>query len=277
MNSRKQKMLRGKQSVISVEWRDVLMDRLMNKCKPSSQAYELIDSSWDTEYFGIRAAKVILNDMVNKDEVEMIKRFVFGYDFITITNVGNCPENNYWLACETDAFQTNINIQFFKKLPRVSPKGTFHTEVFEAYPRNERILEIASKAFKYSRFLNDPWLNPDKAKKIYAHWVNNAFDKAGRYFVIAKNHEETVGFMLFSIDQKTLSARIELIAIDEIHRGNSVGKSLIYKMELFIKQKGINLIMVGTQLDNLSAHSFYNSCGFKLVNYNSIYHYWPFK
>lgn len=253
------------------------MGTLSNESIPLHESFELTKLDWDTEYFGVRSAKVLLNDVVSKEEKEIIKRFMLAYDFITITNTDNHSNNNFWIATETSAFQTDINIQFIKQLPHIRFKETYITEVYDAYPRNEQILETASKAFKYSRFFNDPWLPSEKGKDLYAQWVENAFNKPGRYFVIAKDHEKIVGFLLFSMDLVSLTARIELVAIDEGHRGNSVGKSLMAKMESVLNKKGIVQVKVGTQLDNLSAYSFYTSCGFKLVSYSSVYHYWPFK
>jgi ribosomal protein S18 acetylase RimI-like enzyme len=245
--------------------------------KSINEPFELVELDWDTEYFGVRSAKVILNDAVSENEREIIKRFMRGFDFITITNTGNHAENNFWIATETSAFQADVNIQFVKQLLRMPLKEKFPTKVCEAYPRDERILATAGKAFRYSRFLNDPWLPVKKAKNLYAQWVENAFGKPGRHFVISEQKTEILGFLLFSMDMDSLTARIELVAIDEGHRGNSIGRSLIAKMEAVLTQKGITQVNVGTQLDNLTAYNFYTSCGFKLVNYSSIYHYWPFK
>lgn len=245
--------------------------------KSLHDSFELTQLDWDTEYFGVRSAKVLLNNIVSSEEKELIKRFMHAYDFITITNIDNRSENNFWIATETSAFQTDINIQFVKQLPRMLFKETYVTEVYDTFPRNEQIIETANKAFRYSRFFNDPWLPSKKARNLYAQWVENAFDKPGRYFVIAKQHDKIVGFLLFSMDLASLTARIELVAIDENHRGNSVGKSLISKMESVLNKREIVQVKVGTQLDNLSAYSFYTSCGFKLVSYSSVYHYWPFK
>jgi len=172
------------------------MGTLSNESIPPHESFELTKLDWDTEYFGVRSAKVLLNDVVSKEAKEIIKRFMLAYDFITITNTDNRSDNNFWLATETSAFQTDINIQFIKQLPYIRFKETYVTEVHDAYPRNGQILETASKAFKYSRFFNDPWLPTEKGKKLYAQWVENAFNKPGRYFVIAKNHAEIVGFLL---------------------------------------------------------------------------------
>lgn len=245
--------------------------------KSINEPFELIELDWDTEYFGVRSAKVILYDAVSKNEREIIKRFMRGFDFITITNTGNHAENNFWIATETSAFQTDINIQFVKQLPRMILKESYSTKVYEAYPRDERILTIASRAFRYSRFLNDPWLSVKKAKNLYTQWVENAFSMTSRYFVIAKHQTDTIGFLLFSMDMVSKTARIELVAIEEVRQEKSVGRSLIAKMETVLSQKGITEVKVGTQLDNLTAYNFYTSCGFKLVSYSSIYHHWPFK
>ncbi len=241
------------------------------------QPFVFSESKWDSEHFGVRSAKIILNDSISDEDREKIKQGFKAFDFITITNVDNRADNNVWIGKETGAFQTDINVQFKKSLSRTPARETLPTEVFEACPRNERILDIANKSFKYSRFLNDPWLPPKEAKGLYARWVEDAFGKPGRFFVIAKRHGVLMGFLLFSMDMSASSARIELIATDKVHRGESVGRSLITTMEIVLRQRGIATVHVGTQLDNLSAFGFYTSCGFKFFTCNSVYHYWPFK
>ena len=125
--------------------------------------------------------------------------------------------------------------------------------------------------------MNDPYLPVEKARAIYGDITKNAFRKKGRFFVIFETAEFIAGFLLFSMDTSTLYARIELIAIDQNHRGNSIGRSLITSMENYVGSKGIETIRVGTQLSNIDALNFYTSIGFKYLECNSIYHYWPSK
>lgn len=239
------------------------------------KSFEAFESLWDTDYFGVMSAKVILKDSIPDHESDALMDFLNSFDFVTIANLDNNKENNYWLGKHMGMYLADINVQFIKDISGGRIESRTPAEVFESYQHDERVLRIARGAFKYSRFYNDPNLPRDKAKGLYAHWAENAFGKSGRYYALTKDREEISGFALFSLNTNTSMGTIELLAVDEEHRGVRAGKSLIAGMESFMNQKGIENIKVGTQADNSSAIRFYNLCGFNQKTCNSIYHYWP--
>jgi len=239
------------------------------------KAFEAFESAWDTEYFGVPSAKAVLKGNVSEDERVILKDFLSDFEFVTITNLDNNPFNNIWIGMEISPFLTDINVQFVKYLPDIPLDEDDVADAFEFYPRNDRVLEISRMAFKYSRFFNDPRLPADKAKDIYAHWVEGAFEKPSRFFTVASRKGEIAGFLLFSMDEAALLATIELIAVDAVYRGHNVGRSLITGMESLLHKKGIGLVKVGTQINNVAAIRFYTACGFKYENCNAVFHYWP--
>lgn len=250
---------------------------MSNIAKLNSKSFEAYPLDWDTDYFGVKSAKVILKNNVSKVEQDEILDFCNKFDFITISNLGNNNENNVWIGKKTKAFLTDMNIQFVKHINKQSSILDDFTNVYKCFPRNEKVLKIAQYAFLYSRFFNDPYLPKEQAKNIYIHWTECAFDKPEKYFVITERNDKIAGYLLFSIDLEDSFATIELIAVDEVFRGQNIGKSLIAGLEFFAYEKGIKSIKVGTQIDNVSAVRFYNACGFEYVSCNSIYHNWPKK
>ncbi|TYP75662.1 GNAT family N-acetyltransferase [Paenibacillus methanolicus] len=248
--------------------------------KSKNTSFEAFHLLWDSEYFGIHAAKVILEQEVPVNEQREIMEFINGhkFDFLTIVNKHNISENNRWLGIETNAFITDVNVQYSKKLRRGSSPVDYgiSISISNCVQRNNRLLEIAKKTFKHSRFFNDPWLSQQKAKDIYSQWTNNAFNQLERYFAVAELDNNSVGFLLFSIVSKQ-HAIIELIAVDENYKGKRVGKALIDAFESYVALRGVEYIRVGTQMDNISAGRFYVSCGYQLESCNSIFHYWPNK
>jgi len=237
-----------------------------------SKNYECKYLQWDTQYFGVRSARVNLYKVVDKQEQEEIIRFCKDYDFVTISNFGNMKENNYWIGNRTNAFLTDINIQF-TKTPTIKQKHE-NDKIFvmNCLPKDAQIIDIAKRAFNYSRFFADPNLPVEKAKNIYVNWTECAFDKDNKYFVIFKKESEVLGYLLFSNDGDT--SIIELIAVDVRYQGQNVGRTLINAMESFIIDLGIKRIRVGTQINNISAVEFYTRVGFKYSNCISIYHLW---
>jgi ribosomal protein S18 acetylase RimI-like enzyme len=248
-----------------------------NIAKLSSETFEAYSLDWDTKYFGVRSAKVVLKDSVYEADQDKILDYCSRFDFVTINNLGNSKENNIWIGKKTKAFLTDMNIQFIKHIKEQPKTLDEFANVYSSFPRNEDVLKIAQDAFLYSRFFNDPYLPKEKAQNIYVHWTNCAFENSEKYFVITERNNKVAGYVLFSINVKQSFATIELIAVDKAFRGQNIGKRLISELELFVYEKGLKSIKVGTQVDNVSAARFYNACGFQYTSCNSVYHYWPNK
>ena len=249
--------------------------RINNKF--SSNEYDADESIIDTQYFGVRSAKVILNKpCLSTDAQTNLIVFLQDFEFITIINKYNDPYNNHWLGFRTNAFLTDINIQFKKTVPSIEIRPGDNTTLSDCYPYDEKIVTIAENSFKYSRFLNDPYLPRSKAVNIYADIIRNAFEKSGRYIIVCKSTDEVAGFLLFSFHEPTI-ATIDLVAVDHHNKGAGLGGLLIESLEGYLQGRGIYTIHVGTQLNNSEAISFYMAYGFRIFEANSIYHYWPHK
>jgi dTDP-4-amino-4,6-dideoxy-D-galactose acyltransferase len=247
---------------------------MSDSLKLKGEKYECFPLDWDTDYFKIKSARVILKGIISKEEQENILEYCKQFQFVTISNVGNLKENNHWIGNKAKAFLTDMNIQFTKKITEEPDFSDELSEIYKSYLRDGKVVSIAKSAFHYSRFFNDPDLPKEKAENIYLHWTECAFGQAGKYFVIAKRNGEVAGYILFSINKLGNSATIELIAVDEKFRGQKVGKSLVSRMESFMHTNGIEKINVGTQVDNITATNFYIASGFQYVSCSSVYHLW---
>lgn len=230
--------------------------------------------AWDTDYFGHKSGKLVLIEEINETELSKIKELSEGYTFITVTNQNNNAANNILIGKKTTAFLTDVNMQFSKDLSLYPNKNLVDKQIMvkEAMEFNDKILNIAEKAFVYSRFLNDSNLPIKKSEQIYENWLKNAFNKAGKFFIIFQEEEKIIGFVLFSLNESI--AVIELIAVDPLSASKGVGKRMINYLFSYLTLGNINRLNVGTQVDNLIAQNFYNSCGFRLIACHSIYHWW---
>lgn len=234
--------------------------------------YECKLLEWDTDYFGVKSARVNLLGNVDERGQEDILSFCENYDFVTIANFENRNENNLWIGKKTAAFLADVNIQFVKELDSNEQLSNDYTYVTNNMPVNDQILSIARKSFKYSRFFNDLNLSESKSQSIYLHWTEGAFQQDSKYFVICEREGNIAGYLLFSSEENY--ATVELIAVDEAYQGQGVGKALIKAMDSFAMEKGICKIKVGTQVNNISAVQFYSKMGFTYVGCASVYHFW---
>lgn len=247
---------------------------MTNLYKIAGVNYECTPQQWDTDYFGVNSARVNLSGIVDALEQDKIIEFCGRYEFTTISNLNNTKENNHWIGKRTNAFLTDINIQFRKELKDTLGGVDEHTEVFNHLKKQEKIIDIARASFIFSRFFNDPKLPKIKASNIYAYWTEGAFEKENKYFVICRRDGQIAGYILFSMNTENQTSTIELIAVDEKFRGQRVGKSLLQALESYSAERSIKTIKVGTQVDNIAAAQFYHSAGYKYVSCGSVYHLW---
>ncbi len=233
--------------------------------------YNIEELKWDTEFFGVKSARVILNNSIDKKELnEILKKIESdNYEFITINNVKNNDNNNYILKNVSNMFLADVNVQFEKRVEKKNEIDN-NVSIHNNFEYNQEILEISKKSFVYSRFMND--LNLEKSSDVYVEWAKNSFNKGNKYFCVYKIDSKVVGYLLFSIEDMTLT--IELIAVDNNYKGKGIGKRLVNKVENFAYLNNINIMKVGTQLNNIYAQNFYINNGFRHISYNSIYHLW---
>lgn len=233
--------------------------------------YDIEKLKWDTDFFGVNSAKVILNNTIDEQDIKEILKKIEddNYEFVTINNIKNNDNNNYILKDISNIFLADVNIQFEKGVEEKNEIDN-NVSIHNNFEYNQEILEISQKSFVYSRFMND--LNLKNASDVYVEWAKNSFDKKDKYFCTYKIENKVIGYLLFSI--KDTSLTIELIAVDNNHKEKGIGRKLINKVEEFAYSNNITNMKVGTQLNNIYAQNFYINNGFRHISNNSIYHLW---
>lgn len=238
-------------------------------------------SPWDTNYFGIESGRVVLNGPLKDNELRSIEEWALAFDFVTVYNVGNDPISNFILSQSCIwLFLTDVNIKFYRYMANIeSAQPLNHDYIFieSESDQDEGVISVAATCFTYSRFYNDPNIIADKARGIYAHWVSSAFNRPDRFFVKAKIHGVTQGFILFSLNLSEKVCVIELIGVCPQASGRGLGLALLNQLALYVSKLGITRIQVGTQLNNLAAVRFYERNGFTYVGCTTVYHMWPKK
>lgn len=232
---------------------------------------QIIKLDWDTNYFGVKAAKVILNKQFETVNFEKLVSKCNEFDFITIVNGENNSINNYLIGKYTSGFLVDVNVQFLKTVK--SNRIPSSCRIFNNFEYNLKILEIANSEFTFSRFYNDPNLNEKLSKEIYLNWVKNSFNKENKFFIVAQEKDIVQGFLLFSFIDELIT--IELISLSKSSQGMGIGTELLDCLEAFAISRGLKKIVVGTQIDNEQAVNFYMRKGFNFNSKSSIYHYWP--
>ncbi|HFI0932061.1 TPA: GNAT family N-acetyltransferase [Streptococcus suis] len=237
-----------------------------------SNIFEYSFLDWDSEFFNITTGRIILHEEISSSEMVVLNEKLKENQFTVIYNENNIPENNIWLGEETSARLVDINVQFIKMADSFSEENHERVLISQSLSESNEILQIASQAFKYSRFFNEPNLESNKTKLVYWNWVKTAFEKDGKYFAQYIVDSECQGFILFSMEN--LSLIIELIAVknNTLHKG--IGTKLLKSLEAYASEWNIEEIRVGTQLNNRDAVRFYTKNGYLYQKATSVYHHW---
>lgn len=229
---------------------------------------------WEEETFGIKAAKVNLDNELTKEQWDELNKEFKDYEMIVINNYGNNSKNNLLIGELDNCFLADINVQFEKTLSYIEGDINTNIKIVNNKKFDNSIIKIAEKSFIYSRFTNDPNLDREKAKLIYVDWTKNSFDKENKYFVTYEESNKSIGFIVFYISEGV--ATIELVAVDKEYQNKKIGKEMMIELERFLNEvkDEVTLIKVGTQAENENAIRFYQNREFKLVKINTIYHNW---
>src|SRR5690606_9472183 len=161
-----------------------------------------------------------LNEKLHSRDFTEVLNKISNYDFVTISNLHNNIENNQLVGLLSKAFLVDVNIQFEMVIDNLP--GTEYYQSQNYYPFNDQVIRIAKSSFNHSRFFNEPYLNKNQSKDIYTNWVKNSFNKSEKFFIVAEEENEILGFILFSIDSKN-DLVIELISLDKSSQGKGIG------------------------------------------------------
>ena len=243
-------------------------------CIIETQKYKIEKLIWDTEFFYMNSAKVILKKEIDKNDLEIIKQHIKEgkIKFTTIQNNNNNNVNNRILGTWKNVYLSDINVQFIKKIEETH-KNFINNNIIISnnLSKDNNILDISNSSFIYSRFLIDEKLK--NGNQVYGEWAKNAFNRRDKFFCYYRTNNKTEGFIIFSVDNANSSIIIELMAIENEYRNKGIGTSLINQLENYALKENINYIKVGTQHNNIEAQNFYIKNNFKHHQNNSIYHF----
>ncbi|MFT7828735.1 GNAT family N-acetyltransferase [Priestia megaterium] len=230
------------------------------------------EMDWDTDYFGVKSARVILNGNLTVKEWENLKIQFKEYDFISIQNQHSSPRNAQFIGRETSAFLADINIQFIKVLNGLDSYPG-EVEIDNSLKHEDQVQIEKIGDFKFSKFIEDPNLNKRGGNRVYTEWLINAFKDSNKFFSLSRDENSNVnGYLLHSF--KDDICVIELIAVSSDSSRLGIGTRLIKSLETSAFCKGIKKVKVGTQVRNIRAVNFYHKSGYKQIECNQVYHLW---
>jgi dTDP-4-amino-4,6-dideoxy-D-galactose acyltransferase len=226
---------------------------------------------WDTDFFGYQICKVEIENFhvdqfeglilyLNKSNVKLV--YVYPLDNIS---------TNTLKTFEIPVIDTKIT---FEKEGGFSLNALTSITSFVAIEKSEDLEKLALISGEYSRFKKDIKFSNHEYFRLYKEWIRKSISREiANDVLVYKKGCNILGFVSYSIT-KTSDIVIGLIAVDPKESGQGIGKLLMQAVENAAVQKNVNKIIVSTQLENIRALAFYQSCGFTKKKQQEIFHLW---
>jgi dTDP-4-amino-4,6-dideoxy-D-galactose acyltransferase len=235
-----------------------------------SQAIQLLN--WDTDFFGykiglLHATYDIKIDQVLKEARKNSYRLIYIKSDKLINFPSHLEDSRILLADKKVTYSMVVS----SITPTDSAK---EIQLYNSTEVDTQLLNIALQSGKHSRFYVDNNFTSDEYVKLYTTWINKSVSgEIAKEVWVSKSHTDKISGLI-TLGIKNNSADIGLLAVDSKYRGKQLGKKLVNKAIYQTQSWGIANLQVVTQLYNIGACRFYESCGFSIEQVEYIYHLW---
>jgi len=221
---------------------------------------------WDSSFFNLNIGKMVINKVSDFVTLYTLLQNNQEFDLIYIFSNFEIDRIKHLLVDKKARF-----VLVNKTLD--NSKIGISVEEYKSQEVSNSLLNLTFQSGQHSRFLLDPKFGKDKFKQLYRIWIEKSVQKLiANNVYVTKQDDMLTGFITEGMKGNEMN--IGLIATDENYRGLGLGKALVHQVIADFNASNQSLLSVYTQLDNKTACTFYEKCGFKLDNVEYIYHYW---
>ncbi|MDI6744684.1 MAG: GNAT family N-acetyltransferase [Thermodesulfovibrionales bacterium] len=219
----------------------------------------IVELKWDTEFFRKKIGK--LTNVPSEDEIKKLisQSYKDRYKYLTcrivlkkMSDIQILEKYGFYMTDIGVVWETELSSQFTVR----SSQFTAREATIKDIPMLKSMLE---GLFKDSRFYNDPFFIKTQADKVYQAWIENSVkDKTVKTFFV-----EDCGFITCKILSKN-KGDIPLVGVVPKAQGKGIGNSLMSRAFKWFNEVKIKTVTVRTQINNITAMSFYNKMGFNV-------------
>ncbi len=228
---------------------------------------------WDSDFFGIKVAKITLESCDNillERTIRGLKEK--GYKLIYVFSNPDDDQLNSSVL-NNKGILVDEKVTYSLEIPKTNMAFPDNVEKYNSGIPDERLYELCLKSGEYSRFKKDHNFASHLFVKLYYAWLENSVTrKIADEVLIYREQQDIVGFV--TLKHHMYKSQIGLIAVDDKYRERSIGKLLLTACSAICNQEDTRHLEVITQQDNLGACRFYEKCGFILMKVENIYHIW---
>lgn len=228
---------------------------------------------WDSAFFGYPIATVELNDPATflsdaRQAREQAERTGIRLLYLFLPAAGTDLRD----ALRHEGFRDMGGKVDFSKIISAGAKSAPDPEIVPCHTNSPALERLAFQSGAHSRFRQDAGFRPGDFERLYREWLAGSLaGNDGKYAYVAGTPESPKGLLTL---EPGATVRIGLFAVAPEHRRQGVGRRLVAQAERFCAERAAGKLRVATQIENREACRFYESCGFRNVHQESIFHAW---
>lgn len=229
--------------------------------------------AWDTGFFGFQVARITPSSLDPQQLHAILNQLGHLNVKLVYWSVSQPDEIANRAAQIHNGHLASVRINLRRNIVKTAPARSNPVQEYTGETDNPQLLDLAFWSGRFSRFKKDPHFPPGTFEKLYHIWMNRSIthEMADAVFVFLRK-KAIEGMITVRTVKK--EGRIGLFSVHEASQGQGIGSALVKAAELFLIQRGIRILNVSTQKDNIQALSFYKRTGFILKTTENDYHFW---
>jgi dTDP-4-amino-4,6-dideoxy-D-galactose acyltransferase len=225
--------------------------------------------AWDTEFWGVRAARVHVD---NEDDLGRADAQSAELDIRWASLLAPSANTSLVNAALRGGYEL-VDVRVTLAMALDVSSGPAAVDLADNTDADQ-MAAIAATAFPASRFFIDPHLDDSRCELFYDTWVRNSLNGRMADAIVVSRHEGDVdGFMTLRLRPEHTGS-LPLVAIRADRRGRGIGGRLLTDALGWLAAQGATSVDVVTQLANTPALRLYESVGFQTVEAGFWLHRW---
>jgi len=235
---------------------------------------------WDSEFFGIRVARV-LGDWLDPQRIAEIESWCCTARVDCLYFLSRCDQYQTARLAEAHGFHW-VDVRMTFEYDR---RGTV-TEADRDVPGPTIIIRsakesdipvlrgIARVSYAHSRFYYDERFSRALCDEMYAVWIEKCCHGHSDVVLVAEMDGNPIGYVTCLLDRSNHTGTIDLVAVAAAAAGRGVGLRLLSAAKRWFLENGAMRVMVATQGRNIGAQRLYQRSGFITYGVQLWYHRW---
>jgi ribosomal protein S18 acetylase RimI-like enzyme len=234
---------------------------------------------WDTEFFGLRIARVI-GHRLNPQRTKKILKWCKIHAIECLYFLAEASHQGTVKLAEDYGFRlVDIRVTLECKVKGRQIENTKdQSETVEIRPSRSKDIAILQKITrtKYgdSRFYFDPGFPAESCHKLYETWIKRSCEGYADVVLVAELNSQPEGYISCHLSPDKSIGQIGLLGVASQAAGRKIGQKLLQHSLEWFAEENVEIVRVVTQGRNIAAQHLYQRGGFLTCNVQLWYHKW---